>query len=144
MKVTWKFSYKNLHNINARYSNYYSCTVTKRIVMAKVKSEKYIKQLIPSSRGEQHSNWRRVQTVLPHTFYFQSAIIYIYSAYFPQINLTNSPLYLFSCTQQLSPDLLSSISNFPDLPLRVPHLHFKLTNLQTSFLGDTVAGWRSD
>lgn len=59
---TGKFCWKSLHKINGRYSNYYSCTVTKRIVTAKVRSKKYIKQFISSSRGEQHSIWRRVQT----------------------------------------------------------------------------------
>ena len=50
-------------------------------------------------------------------------------------NLTNFPLNLVSCTQEMFTDLRS-----PDLPLKVPHLQCKLTNLQTYFLGDVVAG----
>ena len=39
----------------------------------------------------------------------------------------------------MSPGLLSDISTFPDIPLRVAHLHGKLANLQTYFVGDAVA-----
>ena len=63
---------------------------------------------------------RKIPT-LPKSFWFFLIQISLYNAAFPLIILTDFPLNLVSCTQQMSADLHSKISSIsPEPSLRVP------------------------
>ena len=67
------------------------------------------------------------------------------AAYTLLILLTDFLVNLISCTKQMSTSLRSDISTIPpDLPLRISTLTLYAYKLQTHFLDDIDAGWRSD
>ena len=81
---------------------------------------------------------RKIPT-LPKSFWFFLIQISLYYAAFPLIILTDFPLNLVSCTQQMSADLTPKYLQFLLNHLwESPHIHYKLENLQTLFLTGVV------